>query len=158
MKKIASILFILAVFSACSEDIKRNNPAVQGLKDDVMWRAAGVSATLGTNGSLTIEGVTQYETLTLKTNNTNEQVFVLGNSTARSASFIDTRNGDEIIYSTGVNIGDGQIEITDYDEANMTVTGTFRFNAVNESEDAEAGEVLNFNQGNFYKVPVVPAL
>lgn len=151
-------LFLLSILVlSCTEDISRPNPAIQGLKDGVMWRANDQYAELDQNGGLTIIGLTQYETLTLKTQNHNEGTFILGNSTARQATFSESRGAQDVVFSTGANFGDGQIVITDYDEVANTVTGSFRFNAINQSTDPEAGNLLNFQQGNFYKVRVISA-
>jgi hypothetical protein len=89
--------------------------------------------------------------------NHNEATFIFGDSATRIANFTDTSGDNEISFSTGLNVGDGQLIIEDYDEVANTVTGTFRFNAVNDQQDPETGEILNFQQGHFYKVPVIPA-
>ncbi len=156
MRKIASLLMLIFVFASCSEDITRNNPALQGLKNDVSWRAAGITATKTANGRLTITGVRQFETLILNTNSTSPQTYVLGTNAQRSASFTTTNGLETVTYSTGVaGEGDGEIIITEYDDVLNTITGTFRFNAVNEADGAT--DVLNWRSGIFYKLPVVPA-
>ena len=50
----------------------------------------------------------------------------------------------------------GEIKITDYDNLNMTVTGEFKFNAVNIENNPLGGAILNYQYGAFYKVPVYP--
>jgi hypothetical protein len=50
----------------------------------------------------------------------------------------------------------GEIEITKYDNVNMTVTGKFKFNASNTG--AFGNPILNFQYGEFYKVPIFPSL
>jgi hypothetical protein len=50
----------------------------------------------------------------------------------------------------------GEIEITKYDNVNMTVTGKFKFNASNTG--AFGNPILNFQYGEFYKVPILPSL
>lgn len=158
MKKIFLLLVVLAGFSSCSENITRNNPSVQGLKDDVLWRAGGSSATIGANGELTITAAYQFETLVLKTTSTVAQVYPLGTSVSKQATFIYSNGGQELTYSTGIDQGDGQIVIKEYDAVNNTVTGTFRFNAINTDQNPLGGPTLNFQQGIFYKVPVYPSL
>jgi hypothetical protein len=49
----------------------------------------------------------------------------------------------------------GQIEITE--NTGDTVSGNFKFNAVNVSGNPLGGEMVNFQYGTFYKVPVLPA-
>jgi hypothetical protein len=50
----------------------------------------------------------------------------------------------------------GEIEITKYDNVDMTVTGKFKFNASNTG--AIGNPILNFQYGEFYKVPIFPSL
>lgn len=158
MKKIASLLLILIAFNSCTTDVTRNNPSLQGLKDDVLWRARTSYAELSTNGSLVITGLTQYETVTLNTASKNPGIYTLGLNNGNRAGYVLATGGDELTYSTGPNMGDGEIKITEYDAEKMTVSGTFRFNAENVDDNPLGGEVLNFQSGVFYKVPVVPAL
>ena len=158
MKKIASLLFILVALSSCSEEISRPNPALQGWKDDIFWRAIDAKATIATNGSLIITGLTQTETLSLHTNNTNPGTYVLGASENRKASYLFEHEGESLFYTTGTGIGDGEIKIEEYDSENKTITGTFRFNAINVDENPLGGEILNYQYGRFYKIPVVPEL
>jgi hypothetical protein len=54
-------------------------------------------------------------------------------------------------FPTGMNSDDGQIEITEYDDVNSTIIGTFKFNAKNESKDPLASPNINFEQGVFIK-------
>jgi hypothetical protein len=158
MKKIAALLFILVALSSCTEEIRRNSPALQGWKDEVLWRAIDAKATLATNGSITITGLTQNETLTLKTSAANPGVYLLGQNDSRMASYLFSQDGNELLYTTGVNIGDGQIKIEEYDQTNMTISGTFRFNAVNVYNNPLGAETLNYQYGTFYKLPVIPEL
>ncbi|MGL2965118.1 DUF6252 family protein [Flavobacterium sp. XGLA_31] len=55
-----------------------------------------------------------------------------------------------------VETSNGEIEITDYDPLNMTVTGTFKFNAVNVDNNPFGLPVVNFQYGEFYKIPIYP--
>ncbi len=155
MRKIASLLLLLVAFTSCTEDIQRNNPALQGIKDNVLWRSAGTSAVVTHNGHIIITGSRQLETLILKTNSMSEATYTLGTTQQKNATFIRTNGVEETVYMTGdEGLGDGEIVIEEYDTENMTVTGTFRFNAVNH--DGDANDVVNFTSGIFYKIPVVP--
>ena len=158
MKKIASFLFVAFALASCSEEINRPNPALQGWKDDVFWRAIDAKATLATNGSIIITGLTQNETLTLQTHNSNPGTYALGTSENRKASYLYEKDGETLFHTTGVGLGDGEIKIEEYDTENKTITGTFRFNAINVDENPLGGEILNYQYGRFYKLPVVPEL
>ena len=155
MKKIISLLVIAFVFASCSEEISRNNPAFEGLKDNVIWRAGGATGTLAANGFVTISGGLQFETLTLHTNSAQPQTYQLGVNNQSRVVFTSTAGFEEVTYTTGTGVGNGQIIIEEYDEAGRTISGTFRFNAIN-TEDPD--DVLNFQEGIFYKVPIYPAV
>ena len=48
------MILLFAVFS-CQEDVRFNNPAFQGMKDNVLWRAVQTRATVYSGGTLVIE-------------------------------------------------------------------------------------------------------
>ncbi|GGD19544.1 DUF6252 family protein [Flavobacterium orientale] len=158
MKKIISLFVLAFLFNSCEEDVKFSNPAVQGKLDNVLWRAIDFQATTDLSGALTLNAYTSNQELNLKTPSKNPGVYVLGENSARSASFTTNFSGETLIYSTGSGIGgDGEIVITEFDGANNTVTGTFRFNAVNIENNPLGGELLNMQNGVFYKIPVFAA-
>ena len=155
MKKQFVYLFMFFALISCSTDVKFNNPAFEGQKNNVFWRAVDAKASLGSNGSLIIEGFTRNEVLTLKTTATTAQRYVLGTSTSKMATYIVTDAAGSLTFSTGIGIGNGEIVIEEYDAVNNTVTGTFKFNAENINKNPLAGPFLNFQNGHFYKIPIV---
>ncbi|WP_298391743.1 DUF6252 family protein [Flavobacterium sp.] len=48
----------------------------------------------------------------------------------------------------------GEVIIT---EIGDTITGTFKFNAVNANNNPLGGELVNFRNGTFYRIPIIPA-
>ena len=161
MKKFAALFIMLLTMSACTEEITRNNPAFEGVKDGFSWRATDASATRYANGSMVLTGITQYETLVLKTTSTTATTFILGAGIANQASFTIQQMSQDISYQTGFNKGEGKITITNYDQVNQTITGTYEFKApkigVTLPTDIEPA-VVHFQKGIFHKIPVVPAL
>jgi hypothetical protein len=154
MKKLLVFGVVLLSLVSCQEEVKFNSPSFQGLKDNVFWRAVESKATLAPNGALVIVAYTRNETITLKTTSATPQAYILGTSTSKTATYVLSDAGGTITFSTGLAKGDGQIVITEYDAIRKTVSGTFKFNAVNTYNNPLAGLVLNFQQGFFYKVPV----
>ncbi len=235
MKRFLSLFIILIAFSSCEEDIKLNTPGFQVVRNDVLWQANDARAYVSSSGNLTVEGLTQFEQVTLGTNSTNVGKYSLGTSnqsnfaaytltldgttyefatipvpgqvsgttivsggtgytastnaettggsgsglsvsTTVNTSGVVTRilvvapgNGympGDLITVTGGNLNcrfrvlnvrnsNGEIEITEYDSAKMTISGKFKFNAVNVNSPL-SGQVFNFQYGEFYKVPVFP--
>ncbi|TDP58722.1 DUF6252 family protein [Flavobacterium dankookense] len=237
MKKLLSLFIILVAFSSCEENVKFSDPGFQALQNDVFWRANDARAYL-TDGKLTIEAYTEYETVTLGTSNTNLNKFSLGTINPDNfATYSSSLDGFELEYATipspgpvsaitlvsggtgyedassvattggsgsglSVNLttnasgvvtnialssrgnaymaGDlitvtggnlncrfrilnvqnsnGEIEITKFDNVKMTVSGKFKFNAVNTNNNPLGGEIMNYQQGEFYNVPIYPSL
>ena len=158
MKKIASLLLLVFVFASCVTDVKRNDPAFEGFKDDIRWMANTAYAELAANQSITITALTQFESVVLKVQSTNPGIYELGVNELNKATYVHERDGDALEYTTGTDMGDGQIEIEEFDPITMRITGTFRFNAELVGDDPTVGQLLNFQHGFFYNVPVVPAL
>ena len=156
MKKYFLLLVVLFSLVACEENISFNNPSLQGTKDNVFWRGVQTKATIASDGSLLIESFTANETLSLKTTSTKSQTYFLGTSESKKAiySFTDAANG-LITFSTGLGVGEGQIVIKEYDAVNSTITGSFKFSAKNSNFSSSTNPVVNFQNGVFYKVPVI---
>lgn len=155
MKKLLSLIVLLTIFSSCEEDIKFNTPAVQGIKDNELWKAIEYSATISTGNVLTIEASNGFETVVLRTSNyTPGSSYELGVNDINKATYSLEADGVSLQYQTGTGVGNGLIEISDKPgETNFEqgyISGTFRFNAVNSLNNT-----VNFQRGFFYKVPIV---
>ena len=124
------------------------------MKDNIFWRAVSSKAFLDSDGSLIIEGYTGNEVLTLKTTSTKGQKYLLGTSSSKTAFCVLTNGNFEISFATGIGIGNGEIVITEYDNMDNTISGTFKFKAENVDGNPSGGDILNFQQGVFYKVLV----
>lgn len=238
MKRFLSLIFMAVAISSCQEDVKFNDPGFQGLKDDVFWTANDARAYISSSGRLSVEALTEYETLTLNTASPNTGTYILGTTnTNNSATYVSDFNGNELEYATTpvpgpvgavtlvsggtgytsstsvattggtgsgltVNItanssgvvtaltlssrgnnymagelitvtggnancrfritnvqnSNGEIKITEYDNVNMTVSGKFKFNAVNTNNNPFGGPLLNFQYGEFYRIPIFPSI
>ncbi|WP_136151386.1 DUF6252 family protein [Flavobacterium sangjuense] len=58
---------------------------------------------------------------------------------------------------TNVQNSNGEIKITEYDQVNFTISGTFKFNAAN-SNGSSGNPILNFQHGEFYKIRIWPSI
>ncbi len=156
MKKHLLYSLLLLCFISCEENVKFNNPSFQGIKDNVFWRATTTIATVNAGGTLTINAYTRDEQLTLKTNGVAVKTYDLGINNTVTATYTQTSTLAKLNYATATGKGDGQIIITEYDNTNKTISGTYRFNALNTITNSTAEPVLNFQQGVFYKIPIQP--
>jgi hypothetical protein len=57
-----------------------------------------------------------------------------------------------------VQNSNGEIKITEYDNVNFTISGKFKFNAANTNGSPFGGPILNFQYGEFYKIPIYPQI
>jgi hypothetical protein len=59
---------------------------------------------------------------------------------------------------TNVQNSNGEIKITEYDNVNYTISGKFKFNAANSNGSPLGNPILNFQYGEFYKIPIYPSI
>jgi hypothetical protein len=154
MSRFFSIIALFFVLVSCEDQVHFSNPSFQGLKDNVIWRATLIVAVQYPDGSLVMDAYKKSEILTLKAKSAKPQVYSLGVDLVNRATFVQEIYAEKTAFSTGTNNGNGQIEITEYDAVNSTITGTFKFNAKNESKDPLGSPNINFQQGVFYQVPL----
>ena len=156
MKK--HFLFLIVLFSlfSCQEDVRFNNPSFQGMKDNVFWRATQTTARVNSAGSLVIEAYSATEIITLKTNSAAAETYFIGTTPTSTATYVvtDPLTKEDITFSAGFEVGNGQIVITEYNQVEKTVSGTFKFNLENTFNEPLAESTLNFQNGFFYKIPV----
>ena len=154
MKKIFYFLSLLFIITSCTEDVKFNNPAFQTLKDNVFWRAITYKAQLVTNGNMIIEGNLGYEKVILQIPSAMVKTYVLGLDNVTKASYSNTFPGQLAEFSTGQNKGTGQVVVTEFNTETNTISGTFKFTAINKDETDTENPKVTFTEGVFYKVPV----
>ena len=96
MKKILFFVALALVMSSCSDDVVFNNPSVQGLKDNVFWRALQSKAVVSNDGTIVIEALTLKENLTLHLSSVQEKTFLLDNSTTDYVTYTSRESSPEI--------------------------------------------------------------
>ncbi len=161
MKKIASFLLVLFVFNSCSEEIKFNDVAFQGLKNNVLWKAFDYKAVVATNGSLTLQATYLQESLVVNLSSSSKGVYNFTPTSNPKATFLSILDEETITFktnkSTNYGVGDdiisgeGTLQITKND--GKTISGTFRLTLVNEDEESDLRKV-DFTEGNFNNIPI----
>ncbi|MBT8323993.1 MAG: hypothetical protein KJO22_04705 [Bacteroidia bacterium] len=154
MKKFMLLLFTAVTLYNCSNEIEFNSPAFQASKDYQLWRAVGFSASIDSEGALTLTGTTNFETVNLKVPSAMVGTFTVGETSSIEAQFIDV-NG--VVFSTNNRPDEdvsvypelGEIIIEEIEGSNDTFTGTFRFLAFDPAGETSVG----FSSGIFFKVP-----
>lgn len=157
MKKILSLLVLMAVFTSCEEDVKFNTPAVQGFKNNERWKADDFTAVLNSSGAVIITATNEFETVVLRMRDKTPGVYTLGVNESNKASYtISELTGVGDSFQTGTQVGVGEIIISgdarETDLARGYISGSFHFNAYNDED-----EIVYFTNGVFYKVPLTAA-
>ncbi|MGB6268382.1 MAG: DUF6252 family protein [Olleya sp.] len=158
MKRITIVLAVLLTLSSCGEELVFNTPAFLGYNGGELWEATNYRANVDDQGYLTVTGIRNLETINLRTNNTTEGSYALGNTVSSISSAIYE---DELgaVYTTNsvphpsvqVYPSEGNITISEFNLIERTVSGTFTFH----SFDNTGLNHENFNKGYFYNVPIL---
>ena len=145
--------YVLAInFFSCQEDVQFNNPAIQAQKQGVLWRASEFKVSLTSNGEVVILGSKGLESVTLKTTTITPHTSIFGVDASNFGEYNNNVVGFKGNYSTGFNGGSGQLIISNYE--NNTITGSFKFKAINTNTMLENPDSVNFTEGVFYKIPI----
>lgn len=126
MKKYIFLLATLLVFFASCEDIQDNDSVVQANIDSAFFKSFGTNA-LRTDDGITIEGLTDNESLTLSTTRSRPGTYLVGPGEPNFALF---QNELGNVYSTNFSGSQGEIIITNRNNSTQTISGTFQFTAV----------------------------
>ncbi|SRX73346.1 DUF6252 family protein [Aequorivita antarctica] len=124
MKNILFVLLAALSLISC-EDIETNEVALQANVDNRLYRSNDARAALNEDGSLTIQGFTDEESLTIHLSRLAEGNFGIAEGLPNYAIYEDMGGS---IYTTRPN-GVGVVTISEVNETNKTLTGTFNFNA-----------------------------
>ena len=156
MKKLILLSLVFLTIYSCGDEVQFNTPAFQGDRANELWRAKAFSASIETNGFLTITGTNNIEIVNLKVPSVSEGTYVVGNVDAMEAQYIDgfgtkfsTNNRPDPSVSIYPELG--EIVIEEIDLMNRTFTGTYRFLAF----DTSGLNSVGYTNGIFYKVPLV---
>lgn len=124
MKKLLFFFLVTLTFISC-EDIETNDVALQANIDNRFYASADTRAAINPDSTLTIQGFTKEEALTLQLSNLAEGNFRIGNGSRNYGIFEDFGGN---VYTSRPN-GEGMVTISEINQTNKTITGTFHFNA-----------------------------
>ena len=124
MKKFVFVLLALLSLISC-EDTQINEVALQAKVDNRLYSSTDARAALNEDGTVTIQGFNENESLTLHLSRLGEGNFTIEEGRPNYAIFEDMGGN---IYTTMPN-GEGVVTISELNETNKTLSGTFDFNA-----------------------------
>ena len=142
MKNLVLLLLIALSIVSC-EDNEIHEFAMQAKIGDRLYTSTEALATISENGRVVIQGSTRLETLTLRLSRLKEGNFNIGEGFPNSAIFQDM---DGRLYPTEPN-GTGVVTISEVNETNKTLSGTFNFRSILPGIDT-----VYVSQGVLYNV------
>jgi hypothetical protein len=142
MKKFLFVLLATVSLISC-EDTQTNEVALQAKVDDRLYTSTDARAALNEDGTLTIQGFNDEESMTIQLSRLGEGNFTIGEGSYNYAVYEDMGGS---IYTTNPN-GEGVVTISELNETNKTLSGTFNFNAFLPGIDT-----IYVSQGTLYNV------
>lgn len=149
MRKVILVLLIIFSFVSCTDDVTFNDPSFQGIRNGENWRANDARVILNSNGTMTVEAYSQFEIVTFEVSSAAVGTRTFGLNASNVASYESTIDGITDTYETGVNIGNGELKITESPSVSGKLSGTFKFRAVNQN-----GDEVGYTDGVIYSIPV----
>lgn len=141
------VLFLIIALSLVScEDNEINEFAMQAKVGERLYTSTEAQASVIGNGKLIIQGSTRLEALTLNLSRLRVGDYPLSQNSSNFAVFSDM---DGKIYTTNPN-GGGLVNISEVNQANRTLSGTFNFNAILPGSDT-----IYVSKGVLYNIPYV---
>ena len=127
MRKVILVLLIMFSFVSCTDDVTFNDPSFQGIKDGENWRANDARVILNANGTMTIEAYSQFEVVKFVVSSPSKGTRTFGVNASNVASYVATYDGITDSYTTGVDVGSGELKITESPTATGKLSGTSQF-------------------------------
>lgn len=126
------------------DDTQTNVVALQAKVDNNLYISTDARAAVNPNGTVTIQGFDQDESITLHISRLGEGNYTIEEGARNYAIYADMGGN---LYTTDPN-GAGIITISEVNETNQTLTGTFKFNAFLAGIDT-----VYVSKGVLYDVP-----
>ncbi|HUH51886.1 MAG TPA: DUF6252 family protein [Flavobacterium sp.] len=170
MKRIFLLLVVAFAFASCAEDVKFNDPSLQAMNGEKLFRALAPRAIQNPDGTISLEGEYRFEELQIKVASAEPGTYLFGVNTNTVANYSYKSDGMILEYSTldGItnpNMQDNLGEITIYEADNPlaskepgTISGVFKFNAKLTQSNPFGQSNVFLQQGHFYGLKFQTAL
>jgi hypothetical protein len=152
MNKIQYLLVVFLLFNNCESTVEFRIPAFQAhVNGDQFWEASLFSITTDASGAI-ITGSSLSGTVSMHMPSLEVGTHNLGSLEIATAIYQDTTyystNNDGI--ASIAYLSDGEITIEEYNSEENTISGTFNFDAYNDTGEY----TINISQGVFYRLPI----
>ncbi len=143
MKKFVFVLLATLLLISC-EDVQTYDVALQAKVDNRLYTSTDARAALNDDGTVTIQGFNDEESLTINLSRLAQGNFAIQEGLSNYAVFEDMGGN---IYTTRPS-GEGVVTISELNENNKTISGSFNFNAFLPGIDT-----IYVSKGTLYNVP-----
>jgi hypothetical protein len=159
MKNIFGLFLFAFAFFSCGTDESFNNPSVQGVLNDEVWRADSKEVVVNNAGELTLTAMRGYETLEINLPDYDQNDTIFFNTPGTSAKFIVDAPDSYTLYDSTEEAdidlrGRSYFYITEYNSARGYISGVFGITAPIVTGFPINGEAVNIRKGNFYRIPL----
>ena len=141
-KRILFLVLIAFTFNACNEETLPVPNTFQVSLDNEFWSTLNYDTVVATNLT-TITVTKDNEQIKFTISDDNIGTYSLNGALHKAVYIEDTVAGTEPYTSSS-----GELEITEFDFLNKTITGNFHFKAIRSSD----GDVKSFTRGDIYKI------
>ncbi|WGF93196.1 DUF6252 family protein [Aequorivita marisscotiae] len=145
MKKLLFLLVATISLISC-EDTKTNTVALQAKVDNTLYISTEASADANPNGTVTILGLSRDESIKIHLSRLAEGNFNFQEGSRNYAIYTDMGGN---MYTTNQD-SEGVVTISELNETNKTLSGTFKFNAFLPGIDT-----VFVSKGVLYDVPYI---
>jgi len=159
MKNILGLFVFAFAFFSCGTDESFNNPSVQGVLNDEVWRADTREVVVNNDGQLKLTALRGYETMEIILPSVNRNDTVFFDTPGTSARFMVDAPNSYTLYDSREEAdidlrGRSYFYITEYNSARGYISGVFGFTAPIVEGFPINGEAVNVRKGNFYRIPL----
>lgn len=150
MNRTLVVIFFISCFVSCKKDTDvRTSGNMQANVDGAPWTATRSTAAYRAAGLLTITGVNvDGQLLSIKLIDSGVHRYTLSTTSANVATWIDSTQTDLTPYKSNNGPVGGEVEVTSIDVSKSTVSGTFSFSAMRNSDNGQR----TFTEGSFSNI------
>ena len=152
MNKIQYLLVVFLLFNNCESTVEFRIPAFQAhVNGDQFWEASLFSITTDASGAI-ITGSSLSRIISMHMPSLEVGTHNLGSLEIATAIYQDTTYYSTIYdgIASIAYLSDGEITIEEYNSEENTISGTFNFDAYNDTGEY----TINISQGVFYRLPI----
>ncbi|WP_299777835.1 DUF6252 family protein [uncultured Formosa sp.] len=167
MKTWYAVFLVCLMFTGCGDDLEFNDPSLQANKDGELWKTT-THQVFYTSGAVILSGNLNGAVISLEIPALEIGTYYVGKArdemvnakavftNATGVEFSTLYSADDSLTTPNIDestvyYSEGEIQIEEINTTEGYISGVFWFTAYNEL----GTEKVDFNQGVFYRVPII---